>query len=69
MCICFQKEIENLRESCHRNENFPPLKRIEADPTSSVSNGGSGSRLLIEDKVTLSLALGCHFKPAADAQV
>lgn len=59
----------NLRQSSHRNENFPPLKRLEADPTTSISNGGSGSRLLIEDQVALSLTLGCHFKLAADPQV
>lgn len=67
--ITSQREIEYLRESCDRNQHFPPLKRLDTEAPASLANGGSGSRLLVEDQVTLSLTLGCHFKPSSDPMV
>ncbi|XP_067934846.1 mitogen-activated protein kinase kinase kinase 20-like isoform X2 [Watersipora subatra] len=54
------KEIDHLNDSCQRHHNFPPLKRLDADVTNSVSSNLIDAPSLIDDETILSVIVGCH---------
>lgn len=58
-----------MKESNQKNQNFPPLKRIETDSMLADRKNVPTARMLVEDQTTLSVTLGCHFKPNLDMQV